>query len=154
MVSVPLFANTWQLVENCDTFDREKVGISLLVFYNAWRLKFGDRKEKVWNRLNELLIEWSSKDKKSPGYSMNGNSFEDIRISGLTRTPTWIWMHVDTNDKICNTSFAHELVHVAIWALKGTDADPDHLGKKYSGWTLAHNLLIQEVNTTLCGLGL
>ena len=155
MVKIPLFSRSWQIVEDCSFFNREKVGISMLVFYNAWRLKFGDQDKKVWSILNNLMIEWSSKDKSIAGaYSMEGKKIKKVRISGLARTPSWIWVHISPGDRICSTSFAHELVHIAIWALKSTDGDPDHLGHKYSGWTLDHNMLIQEVNATLCGLGL
>lgn len=155
MIRVPMLSSTWQLVENCEKFNREKVGIATIVFYNFWRLRFRDHDQTVWHALNNLMIEWSAKDKSISGaFSIDGKPIQNVRISGLARTKGWIWVHIDHDDKICNTSFAHELVHIAIWAEKKTDGDPDHLGKKYSGWTMDHNMLIQEVNTTLCGLGL
>tara|TARA_B100000131_G_scaffold295127_1_gene311838 strand:+ start:6254 stop:6730 length:477 start_codon:yes stop_codon:yes gene_type:complete len=155
MIRVPGLENTWQLVKDCDIFPREKTGIATLVFYNAWRLKFGDHDKKVWRILNTLMVEWSQEHKTLHGaFSMDGQPVSNVRISGWARTRTWIWVHVELNDNVCNTSFAHELVHIAIWAVKGTDGDPDHLGHKYTGWSLDHNILIQEVNTTLCGLGI
>lgn len=127
----------------------------MLVFYNAWRLKFGDEKGMVWQALSDLMIEWSSKSKNiHAAYSMDGHPVTNVPISGLTVTKSMIWVHVKPGERICETSFAHELVHVIIWNLKKTDGDPDHLGNEYSGWSLDHNVLIQEVNTTLCDLGL
>jgi len=155
MIKIPMFSQTWQIVEDCDVFNREKVGIALLVFYNAWRLKFGDRNGQVWSSLNDLMIEWSGKYRKIPSaFSMDGRPVTDVRISGLALTKTMIWVYVGQNEKICETSFVHELVHIAIWKLKKTDGDPDHLGKKYSGWSMNHNILIQDVNAMLCELGL
>ena len=65
-----------------------------------------------------------------------------------------IWVKVATNELICETSLVHELVHASIWALKGTDGDPDHLGSQHYGWTIEHQVLIQEVNEDLCRLGI
>ena len=154
MLQIPMFEKTWQTVESCDLFPREKVGISLIIFYNNWRLKFGDHDSKVWHALNHLMLEWSGEEKRITVYSMDGNLSPSARISGLARTPTMIWMHAQEGDRICQSSLVHELVHISIWALKGVDCDPDHLGGKYSGWTPVHNDLIRETNTVLCTLGL
>jgi hypothetical protein len=155
MIKIPLFTQSWQIVENCRLFESEKVGIALLVFHNSWRLKFGDHGGKIWKMLDDIMIEWSQKDRRvASAYSLDGFPVTDVRVTGITLSRSIIWVHVEENDKICNTSFAHELVHAAIWALKQTDGDPDHLGNNYSGWTLDHNILIQEVNATLCGLGI
>ena len=155
MIKIPMFTQAWQVIENCEKFNSEKVGIAMLVFYNSWRLKFGDHGGKIWKMLNDIMIEWSQKDRRvASAYSLDGFPVTNVRVSGLTLSRSIIWVHIEETDKICNTSFAHELVHAAIWSLKRTDGDPDHLGKDYSGWTLDHNMLIQEVNVTLCGLGL
>jgi len=45
-------------------------------------------------------------------------------------------------------------VHIAIWSIKKTDGDPDHAGHKYWGWQVKHSILIQDVNQSLCELGL
>ena len=84
---------------------------------------------------------------------MEGDRFSDRKIAGLTRTPSWIWVHTEYGERICQTSFVHELVHVSLWAVHGT-GDPDHLGNKYQGWTIDHTAFIQEMNETLCVLGL
>ena len=127
----------------------------MLLFYNTWFVRFGDNNKKVWNAMNNLMIEWSRKDKSIvSAFSMSGDPVTNVRISGLARTPSWIWVHISPGDKICDTSLVHELVHIAIWAIEGDHGDPDHLGKKYSGWTMDHNILIQDVNVDLCILGL
>ena len=154
MLDIPLLVNAWQIVKDCDIFEREKVGISIIVFHNAWRLKFGDPGGTIWRALNNLMVEWSDDEKKSPAFSVDGEFIKNATVSGLARTPSWIWVHATRNDRICETSLVHELVHISIWALKKDDGDPDHLGHEYSGWSMDHNILIQEVNATLCELGL
>ena len=153
MIQVPTLLNTWQTQKDCDLHPPEKVAVAILVFYSNWRLKFGDN-PKIWKSLNNLLIEWSADQKKVTGYSVDGTKFINSPVVGLARTPTWIWVQTERADKICQTAFVHELVHIAIWALKGTDGDTDHEGNKYWGWTMSHSILIRETNAALCGLGI
>ena len=153
MIQVPMLKNTWQTVHDCDLHPPEKVVIAILVFYNNWRLKFGDT-PAVWNALNDLLVEWSDEQKKVSGYNIHGNKFINSPVVGLARTPGWIWVQTEGTDKICETAFIHELVHIAIWSLKGSDGDADHEGPKYYGWTPSHTILIRETNAALCGLGI
>ena len=152
MIQVPLLKSTWQTVHDCNLHNPEKVAIAITVFYNSWRLKFGET-HGVWEALNNLLVEWSDEKKSVSGYNIHGNKFIDSPIVGLARTPTWIWVQTSGNDRICDTAFIHELVHISIWALTGT-GDPDHEGGKYYGWTPDHTTLIKEVNAVLCGLGI
>ena len=86
-------------------------------------------------------------------YDIGGKYASKASASGLALTPGMIWVKTKPGEPICETSLVHELVHIAIWSLKGTDADPDHLGPKYSGWTVDHSALIQRVNNQLCRLG-
>ena len=153
MVQVPLLENTWQTVHDCSLHPPEKVSIAIMVFYNNWRLKFGES-PKVLQSLNNLLIEWSPEQKNVSGFGIRGNKFINSPVVGLARTPTMIWVWTDDDDKICNTAFIHELVHIYIWALKGTDGDADHEGPLFHGWTPAHTILIRETNAALCGLGI
>jgi hypothetical protein len=153
MVQIPLWENTWQTVHDCDQHNSEKVAIAMTIFYNNWRLKFGES-TNVKQSLNNLLIEWSDEKKSVSGFGLRGNKFIDSPVVGLARTPGMIWVHTRDTERVCNTAFVHELVHIAIWALKGTDGDPDHEGKKFHGWTPAHTILIRETNTALCGLGI
>ena len=108
----------------------------------------------ISDALNRLMVEWSSKEKTiSGGYGMEGVRFNDRKIVGLTRTPSWVWVYTEYDERICQTSLVHELVHVSLWAVHGS-GDPDHLGKKYKGWTIDHTAFIQEMNETLCILGI
>jgi len=154
MIQLPLFHRASQTVESCGLHDRERTAIAMSLFYRGYQEKFSDPMGVVADAFNHLMIEWSSKEKKiSGGYGMNGKRFSDKNISGLTRTPRWIWVHTEYDERICQTSFIHELIHVSLWAVNGT-GDPDHLGKKYKGWTIDHTAFIQEMNETLCILGL
>jgi len=153
MVQVPLLENTWQTVHECTQHPPEKVSIAITVFYNNWRLKFGES-PNVLESLNNLLIEWSPDRKNVSGFGIRGNKFINAPVIGLARTPTWIWVQTNDNNRVCDTAFIHELVHISIWALKGTDGDADHEGPLFHGWTPAHTILIKETNAALCGLGI
>lgn len=153
MVQVPLLENTWQTVHDCTLHPPEKVAIAITVYYNNWRLKFGES-PNILQSLNNLLIEWSPERKNVSGFGIHGNKFINSPVVGLARTPTMIWVQTDDDDRICSTAFVHELVHISIWALKGTDGDADHEGPLFQGWTPAHTVLIKETNAALCGLGI
>jgi hypothetical protein len=116
-----------------------------------WLDYFTDPKDVVINNLNKILIHWSSEDKRGTGYDLDGIKYENAQYGGLTYSPGYVWVKTGPEDKlICDTSLIHELVHASIWAIKETDADPDHAGTKYSGWTDMHTTFIMNVNKALC----
>ena len=153
MVKIPGFSQAWQVVERCDEFPAERVSIALVFFYFEWKQKFGDFDGSVRRALDNIMIEWSSKDRFSSAYDVTGQYIRDASVVGLALTPSVIWVKIREEKMICKTSLVHELVHIAIWAKKKTDADPDHLGPKFTGWSVEHSALIQEVNDQLCQLG-
>lgn len=154
LVQLPLFRGASQTVETCGLHDRERTAIAMTLFYQEYQKKFGDPMGTISDALNRLMVEWSSKEKTiSGGYGMEGIRFNDRKIVGLTRTPSWVWVYTEYDERICQTSLVHELVHVSLWAVHGS-GDPDHLGKKYKGWTIDHTAFIQEMNETLCILGI
>ena len=153
MVKLPVFSRAWQIVESCDRYPREAVSIAMVFFYMEWHRSFGDD-GTVWKSLDGLMIEWSDKKRTFSGFDSSGRRIKDATVSGTALTPGVIWVKSSEFAPICETSLVHELVHIAIWNIKGTDGDPDHLGKKYSGWTVDHSALIQRVNDQLCVLGI
>lgn len=154
MIKLPLFHQAWQIVYDCDQYRREPVSIALSLFYSEWHRKFGDPARSLRNTLDKLLIDWAPRDKKGNAFDMTGSPVYGASFGGTTLTPTLIWVKPKFGTPICETSFIHELVHVAIWNTKGTDGDPDHLGKKFVGWTVDHSALVQKVNNQLCSLGI
>ncbi len=154
MIKIPVFGQAWQIVEDCDKYPSEAVAIAMVFFYNDWVLNFGDRRGKIWLALNSLMVEWIDRKRLVTGHDMTGRVRHGAPASGVTLTKSMVWVKPAFEGPICETSFIHELVHVAIWSIKGTDGDPDHLGKKYSGWTVDHSALIQRVNDRLCALGI
>ena len=104
--------------------------------------------------MNNLLVEFSDADKFVNGYDVSGTYISNVSVSGLAQGPTMAWVKTKPGDLVCKTSFVHELMHLAIWALKGTDGDPDHLGKKYIGWNTSSMIIIQNTNERLCTLGI
>ena len=132
MVEVPGFVNAWQLVDNCNSHPAEKTSIAISVFLKEWEEIFG-MSHRVRDNLNTILISWSSEDKKGNGFDDVGDYIRNANYSGLTITKGTIWVKVRDAELICESSLVHELAHASIWALKETDGDPDHLGKKYRG---------------------
>ncbi len=155
MIQVPGFKSTWQVVDNCKQHPREKTTIALKIFHSEWIEQFGDS-WAVNKRMNELMITWTSKTKHGSGFHTDGRrATENARLYGRAMSPTVIWVSSRSpSEPICDSALVHELVHISIWALKGTDGDPDHQVTKYSGWTVDHTALIQNVNKLLCELGI
>jgi hypothetical protein len=137
--------------------DEERVSIAMHTFLKKWKEQFPHNaigRKGVEGALNSLSTEFSGVKKTANAYTVDGTYSKDLPVSGLTLAPEWIWVRIRPGERLCQTSFVHELVHVAIWALNGTDGDPDHLGDKYPGWKLEHNIMIQEINKTLCDWGI
>ena len=153
MVNIPVFSQAWQIVSDCDQHSREAVAIAMIFFYEDWQRSFDDD-GTVWRALNNLMIEWSNEEKIVSGFDSMGRRRSNLQASGAALTSGMIWVQPSEYGPICETSLVHELVHIAIWNIKGTDGDPDHMGRKYSGWTVDHAALIQRVNDRLCSLGI
>ena len=154
MIKLPVFSNAWQIVSECDRHEREAVTIAMIFFYKEWQHTFGDSSNSVWMALNTLLIEWSQLDKRATAHDMSEKLRYEAALAGAALTSGMIWVRPGHNVPVCETAFVHELVHIAIWSQKGTDGDPDHLGDKYTGWSVDHAALIQRVNDQLCSLSI
>jgi hypothetical protein len=154
MVKVPSLANSWLLVSECDRYRREPVAIAMILFYVEWMTQIGDPRGEVYNALNSLMVEFSDDEKRASVYDDAGFPIPSVGLSGLALSPGWVWVKSTHNQLLCETSLVHELVHIAIWSIKKTDGDPDHAGHKYWGWQVKHSILIQDVNQSLCELGL
>lgn len=154
MIKIPMFSQSWQIVHSCEKHPAEPVAIAMAIFYLEWHKKFGDPGKKVWNALNDLMIDWTPMTKKGNGYDVTGLRITGATYGGLALSSSYIWVKPKEEEIVCESSLIHELVHISIWAIKGSDGDPDHLGSKYSGWSIDHSALIQNVNQTLCTLGI
>lgn len=154
MMFVPGFKKAAVVVESCDYFRREKVSIALRVFEAEWMKAFGPS-YTVSKNLEQMIVTFSFERRTVRGYDIFGELIETGDLLGSTISKNAVWVYVKpTTDRICDTSLAHELVHASIWALNGVHGDPDHIGAKYPGWTMRHNMLIQNVNDHLCELGI
>lgn len=153
LIKLPGWENAWQVAPNCKVAEPIQVSIAMKIFYMHWLDVFGDPLREVKNNLHTVMILWGDKIKTTAGYRMDGSYNRNIRAIGIAHTKGTIWIKKDANDKICKSSLIHELVHISIWVLKGTDGDPDHLGDKYAGWTVDHSALIETVKDELCRLG-
>ena len=156
MLKVPGYDRSYIMVHDCHTMDRQRVSIGITIFLEEWGriAKTPLRQNLVEAVMNDILVEFSDVEKRVNGYSSDGKYLPNVSISGLTIGPTQAWVKTRPGDLLCETSFAHELMHIAIWALKRTDGDPDHLGTKYLGWTADSMIVIQNTNSRLCTLGI
>jgi hypothetical protein len=155
LVKVPGFGVTWQIVDSCSRHPREKTSIALKLFLLEWANTFGNS-WAVNKNTDRLLITWSSNVLRGQGFTTDGRLVPETPVYGrtLSKTAIWVATHPDDPQLICETALVHELVHTAIWAIKGTDGDPDHMGPRHTGWTVDHYALIQRTNETLCELGI
>ncbi len=152
MIEIPGFDNAWQLVHECFMHPAEKTSIAMHVFLKEWEDAFGTSR-LVRDNLNTILVEYSRQEKGGGGYSVDGSYIRRATYSGLTITKGTVWVKIK-DERLCDSSLVHELAHASIWALKGTDGDPDHLGGKYHGWTVKVSMVIQTANEKLCRLGI
>lgn len=156
MLKVPGYDRSYIMVYNCNVMDRQRVSIGITIFLEEWSKVYGRsaRQAIITNTMNNILVEFSDIDKTVNGYSVDGRYIENADVKGLAHGPTLAWVKAVPGDLLCKTSFVHELMHLAIWAIKGTDGDPDHLGTKYHGWTNDSMIIIQNTNQRLCDLGI
>ena len=154
MIFIPGYEQAAILVEDCQKYRRERVSIALQTFESAWVSKFGPS-ENVESMLRTILIGFGKEPRVvHAAYDMQGNRVENGTLIGETLGPNMIWVHAGDNVRLCDTSLVHELIHASIWVIGFDRGDPDHLGDVYQGWTLEHNILMQDVNRRLCVLGI
>lgn len=159
MVNIPNFKNAWQIMHSCDKYSPNKVSAALQTFYRHWKIKFGDPENKVWNRLNTILIEWGLEKKTSPvAFSIDGKTVKKPVILGLALSPSSIWVHTSKEPMhrtMGTTSLIHELVHISLWSsAPHFKPDMDHEGPAYEGWDKKHTSFIFDVNFKLMYQGL
>ena len=154
MIKIPGTKQTWQLIHDCRRPNPIHVATALDVFYEYWIYSFGDPKSRVKNSLNNMLIEWKGAPVNGQGYSIKGDKVNLGRIKGVALTKGYMWIYIGLGQNICTSSFTHELIHIAIWALNDRHGDPDHEGDIYYGWLSRHTEFIELVNTELCRLNI
>ena len=157
MLKIPEFERSYIIVRDCLTMDRQRVSIAITIFLEEWKKKFSYQlasNRKVEKSMHNLMAEFNDDQKSANAYSVDGRFGNNLPLAGLTTSPGYIWVKTMRGERLCYTSFVHELVHVAIWAIKGTDGDPDHMGHQYSGWGHKHMIVMQETNRRLWELGI
>lgn len=159
LIMIPGFDNTWQIVENCDVYPREKTAIALRVFLGEWEAVLGNS-EFARRSFDELIITWKNNEAEAiySGYTIDGFLVENVRVKGSTLNSNTIHIYQEPygqnkHERVCESALAHELIHVVLWKIYG-HGDPDHLGSKYRGWTHSHSLIVQRTNKALCELGI
>jgi hypothetical protein len=145
--SLPYWRYAAQIQYSCDVYEKDNVSWTMLIFYELWKETFGDTNNTVKEALEQLQITWGQQFRiVNNVYSIDGTFHEAARVSGLVEDDYKIWVLAENN--ISDTSFIHELVHIALMHSCGS-ADPDHEGESFPCWTLQHSMFIDEVNTEL-----
>jgi hypothetical protein len=144
---LPYYTDAVQIQFSCEFYEKDYVAWTMYIFYELWEKEFGDPKKKIKNAFNHLEIRWGRERREVHNvYDINGNFFETSSVSGLMESSSIIW--VGTEDNISDTSFVHELVHIALVHTCGS-ADPDHEGDKFACWSEEHSLFINTINAKL-----
>jgi len=154
MISLPHSELSFQIKSSDDVPDAKRVSQAITIFYHQWRKRFGDRDGRVKNSIDEIMIEWSSKDKILTGMArdIKGRLVRIGQVKGMTLGPTYIWLRTNSYDRVASTSLVHELTHVALWANGCRSGDPDHEGDLYLCWTREHTQFVSQLNRTLAEL--
>lgn len=124
----------------------------MMLFYNLWYKAFGDEDYKVYKAFQNLAIVWMPSNWRLMSYAFDEGGTrvggeKGVLISGLAHEGAVIFVSKGSG-KIWETSFVHELTHIALEASTGS-ADADHLGSKYPGWTKDHSELIGITNALI-----
>lgn len=153
MIKIGGFESTWQMQRGCTFPSSRNVSYVLKMFYKKWKERFGDKDGLVLKNMNNLMIEWDSKEKiiTGTGFDINGKPLTG-KARGLTLLPGYIWVWENRYQRIAATALVHELVHAAIWANNQAHGDPDHEGPDFAGWTPEHTKFIKEINDLLARL--
>jgi len=122
-------------------------------FLEEWRKNFPGSVDIAETALNDIVIEFDDTEKRTSGYTNDGEYIRNAVVSGLTYTRGMAWVKTSPGDRICQTSFIHELVHLVLWYKSDIHGDPDHEGDAYDGWSYRHTGIIDSVNRRLCELG-
>ena len=100
------------------------------------------------------MITWGvEKRTMKKSYNLKGEEHRNSTIIGITKSDSVIWVWQGYDHKISESSFIHELVHVALRAKYG-HGDSDHEGNKYDGWTSRHSEMILEAKESLRAVNL
>lgn len=149
MIILPFFKTASQLVPSCDIYPKHQTSLAMIVFYEHWVNNFGDKNDTVKKMLQNVMIEWGVEKKRMPkAYDISGRAVKNPTIIGVVKSKSMIWVWKGYDNKIANSSLAHELVHLALRAKNG-HGDSDHEGYKYSGWTRQHTYMIKQINRAL-----
>ena len=144
---LPYYTLASQEQFSCEFYDKDHVAWTMYIFYELWLRDFGDPGERVKQALNRLEIRWGNEVKEVKRvYDISGQFLEVADVSGLMEDPYVIWVWAESD--ISNTSFIHELTHIALYHSCGS-ADPDHEGVEYLCWDQRHSQFIDDVNTEL-----
>ena len=145
---LPYFSKAAQIQFSCDVYEKDNVAWVMLIFYESWIATFGGDRKKLKAALDRLTIVWGREVKTVNNvYDMHGNFLESASVSGLMEDSSTIWVWAES-DAISDSSFIHELVHIALHHTCG-DADADHEGTEYSCWLEGHSIFIDEINLRL-----
>ncbi len=153
MIKIDGFESTWQMQRGCVFPSSRNVSYVLKMFYKKWKERFGDKDGLVLKNMNNLMIEWDSREKiiTGTGFDINGKPLTG-KARGLTLLPGYIWVWENRYQRIAATALVHELVHAALWAKNKSHGDPDHEGPDFAGWTPEHTKFIKEINDLLARL--
>ena len=155
MVNLSHSPHSWQIVDSDEAPNPIRVSQAVTIFYRQWQKTFGDKEERIKKNLNELMIEWSSKEKAHENVVRNKKGQIVITrkiVKGMTICPTYIWLKTNQYKRVFASSLVHELVHVALWTQVCRGGDPDHEQGYPPCWTTQHNKFIRHVNKILLQL--
>jgi hypothetical protein len=145
---VPLFDQMYSVSEPESKIAVKKIAAATATFYIEWITNYGDVNDKILDNLDNLSILWGSELQVVENvYDVNGVFMPKGYASGLAYGPQLIWVWAE-DGKISQTSFIHELVHVALWS-HNSHGDADHEGNEKVLWTKHHTQFIDNVNELL-----
>jgi hypothetical protein len=118
---------------------------ALLAFADAWRQRGFDGADDALRSFERLHIAWREGQYFTQP-DVKGPDGELLKMRGRTLSPKHMIVAIWDGAVLGDTAFFHELTHVALWVTTG-EADPDHKGDRWPGWTEEHDDMIRELKS-------
>ena len=109
---IPDTENSWVLShDRMKNEELENIANAIKIFEHLWNKKFGIN-TKVEKNLQNIFIEIGRKYIYHRVYSERNKKVELTRVKGLTTSKNTIWVKLQKNEKVCESSIFHELNHL------------------------------------------
>lgn len=135
----------WGAASVATPWPLREVSEALEAFSRTWEASGQPGGGMVRLRFAQLILDWIPGRNGDRHFPLNGSD----RVTGVFIRPRAVTCGYLPGDRISDTALAHELVHVALYAVHG-DEDPDHEADRYADlWTPEHTAIVRRAEKAM-----